>query len=141
MVSRMSAFSTDEPSASVRSSRTEPRASRPRTTCPRSVSRQDRLRSSPSAAGLAAISVADDVLFVTDAAQELTRSEVEFLRQARELWERVDRPNVMIKIPATEPGLPAITATIAEGISVNVTLIFALERYGAVIDAYLGVAH
>ena len=57
--------------------------------------------------------------------------------QAADLWKIVDRPNTLIKIPATEPGLPAITATIAEGISVNVTLIFALERYGAVIDAYL----
>ncbi len=57
--------------------------------------------------------------------------------QAVDLWKIVDRPNTLIKIPATEPGLPAITATIAEGISVNVTLIFALERYGAVIDAYI----
>ncbi len=57
--------------------------------------------------------------------------------QAADLYKIVDRPNVLIKIPATKPGLPAITATIAEGISVNVTLIFALERYRAVIDAYL----
>jgi len=57
--------------------------------------------------------------------------------QAADLWKIVDRPNTLIKIPATEPGLPAITATIAEGISVNVTLIFALDRYGDVIDAYL----
>src|SRR5918995_2019191 len=59
------------------------------------------------------------------------------IAEAADLWKIVDRPNTLIKIPATEPGLPAITATIAEGISVNVTLIFALERYGAVIDAYL----
>ncbi len=57
--------------------------------------------------------------------------------QARELWRTVDRPNAMIKIPATEPGLAAITAAIAAGISVNVTLIFSLERYRAVMDAYL----
>jgi len=57
--------------------------------------------------------------------------------QARELWADVDRPNLMVKIPATEPGLAAITAAIAEGISVNVTLIFSLERYRAVMDAYL----
>ena len=57
--------------------------------------------------------------------------------QAVELWESVDRPNVMIKIPATEAGLPAITATIAEGISVNVTLIFSVERYRQVMDAFL----
>ncbi|GAB3760666.1 transaldolase [Microlunatus parietis] len=57
--------------------------------------------------------------------------------QAKELWALVDRPNAFVKIPATEAGLPAITAAIAEGINVNVTLIFALERYRAVIDAYL----
>jgi len=57
--------------------------------------------------------------------------------QAADLWKIVDRPNVLIKIPATEPGLPAIAKSIAEGISVNVTLIFALERYRAVIDAYM----
>ena len=59
------------------------------------------------------------------------------IAQAKELAKIVDRPNVLIKIPATLAGLPAITAVIAEGISVNVTLIFSLERYGAVIDAYL----
>ncbi len=57
--------------------------------------------------------------------------------QAIELWKIVDRPNVMIKIPATLAGLPAITAVIAEGISVNVTLIFSVERHRAVMDAYL----
>ena len=55
---------------------------------------------------------------------------------AQQLWKTVDRPNVMIKIPATVEGLPAITRTLAEGISVNVTLIFSLERYAAVIDAF-----
>jgi transaldolase len=58
-------------------------------------------------------------------------------KQAIELWKIVDRPNLFIKIPATEDGLPAITATLAEGISVNVTLIFSVERHRAVIDAYL----
>lgn len=57
--------------------------------------------------------------------------------QAVELWKIVDRPNLLIKIPATLPSLPAITATIAEGISVNVTLIFSVERHRKVIDAYL----
>jgi transaldolase len=56
---------------------------------------------------------------------------------ARRLWATVDRPNVMIKIPATLEGLPAITATLAAGISVNVTLIFSIERYRAVMDAFL----
>ncbi|MGY1718838.1 transaldolase [Blastococcus sp. SYSU DS0552] len=57
--------------------------------------------------------------------------------EAAHLWWLVDRPNLYIKIPATEAGLPAITETIANGISVNVTLIFSLERYRAVMDAYL----
>ena len=51
--------------------------------------------------------------------------------------EIVDRPNLLIKIPATLAGLPAITAVLAEGISVNVTLIFSVERHRAVMDAYL----
>ena len=59
------------------------------------------------------------------------------IAQAQELFKIVDRANVLIKIPATLAGLPAITAVIAEGISVNVTLIFSLDRYRAVMDAYL----
>jgi transaldolase len=59
------------------------------------------------------------------------------IAEARALWWMVDRPNLLIKIPATLEGLPAITRCIAEGISINVTLIFALERYGQVIDAYM----
>lgn len=57
--------------------------------------------------------------------------------QARELWEAVGRPNTLIKIPATKAGLPAIAEVIGDGISVNVTLIFSLDRYSEVIDAYL----
>ncbi|WP_027020499.1 transaldolase [Corynebacterium sputi] len=57
--------------------------------------------------------------------------------QAAELWKRVGRPNAMIKIPATDEGLPAITRTLAEGISVNVTLIFSVDRYRQVVEAYL----
>ncbi|MEU2336585.1 transaldolase [Streptomyces sp. NPDC013172] len=57
--------------------------------------------------------------------------------EARQLAWLVDRPNVMIKIPATKAGLPAITAVIAQGISVNVTLIFSLDRYREVMAAYL----
>ena len=59
------------------------------------------------------------------------------LAEAKRLWARVDRPNLMIKIPATVAGLPAITAAIAAGLNVNVTLIFALDRYAQVMDAYL----
>ena len=57
--------------------------------------------------------------------------------EARALWWLVDRPNTLIKIPATMGGLPAITDATAEGISVNVTLIFGLDRYEAVMDAYM----
>ncbi|HZQ31465.1 MAG TPA: transaldolase [Mycobacterium sp.] len=57
--------------------------------------------------------------------------------QAIELWKIVDRPNLFVKIPATKAGLPAITNTLAEGISVNVTLIFSVERHREVMDAYL----
>jgi transaldolase len=57
--------------------------------------------------------------------------------QAKELRAAVDRPNVFVKIPATLEGLPAITRTLAEGISVNVTLIFSLARYDLVMDAFL----
>ncbi|MBC7590637.1 MAG: transaldolase, partial [Salinibacterium sp.] len=59
------------------------------------------------------------------------------IQQAQELWAKVDRPNAMIKIPATIEGLEAITATIGAGISVNVTLIFSLSRHREVINAYL----
>jgi transaldolase len=59
------------------------------------------------------------------------------LAEARALWWLVDRPNVMIKIPATEEGLAAIASATAEGISVNVTLIFSLERYKKVMDSYM----
>lgn len=57
--------------------------------------------------------------------------------QAIELWKIVDRPNLLIKIPATEAGIPAIASVLAEGISVNVTLIFSVERHRLVMDAYL----
>ena len=59
------------------------------------------------------------------------------VKQAKELFAKVNRENVMIKIPATKAGLAAITAVIAEGISVNVTLIFSLQRYQDVIAAYI----
>ena len=77
--------------------------------------------------GRVSIEVSPTIAFDTDATSE----------SARALSDAVDRPNVFIKIPATTEGLPAITATIARGISVNVTLIFGLERYDQVMDAYL----
>jgi transaldolase len=59
------------------------------------------------------------------------------IAEAKQLWWLVDRENLFIKIPATEAGLPAITATLAAGISVNVTLIFSLTRYDQVMEAFL----
>jgi transaldolase len=59
------------------------------------------------------------------------------IKQARELWKAVDRDNVMIKIPGTAQCLPAIKQSISDGININVTLLFGLERYEAVVNAYL----
>src|SRR5215208_1896807 len=59
------------------------------------------------------------------------------VEQALELWARIARPNAMIKVPATEAGLPAIEALTARGVNVNVTLLFSIARYEQVIDAYL----
>ena len=67
----------------------------------------------------------------------LARDTAKTIAEARALWWLVDRPNLFIKIPATREGLPAITRCLSEGISVNVTLIFSLERYGEVIDAFM----
>jgi transaldolase len=67
----------------------------------------------------------------------LAKETAKTIAEAKQLWWLVDRPNLFIKIPATEEGVPAITETLSKGISVNVTLIFSLERYGEVIDAYM----
>jgi len=72
-----------------------------------------------------------------EVAPGLARDTAKTIAEAKQLWWLVDRPNLYIKIPATAEGLPAITATLAEGISVNVTLIFSLQRYGEVIDAFM----
>jgi transaldolase/glucose-6-phosphate isomerase len=77
--------------------------------------------------GFVSLEVEPAVAFDTDAT----------LEQARELWKRVDRPNVMIKIPATDEGLPAIEDAIADGINVNVTLLFKVESYEAVAERYV----
>lgn len=60
------------------------------------------------------------------------------IAEARELWSLVNRPNAMIKVPATSEGLPAIRQLIGEGINVNITLLFGLPRYREVADAYIG---
>ena len=67
----------------------------------------------------------------------LAQDTAKTVAQAKELWAAVDRPNVFIKIPATVEGLPAISQVLAEGISVNVTLIFSLDRYRGVMNAFL----
>ncbi len=59
------------------------------------------------------------------------------IAQAKYLWETLDRPNLMVKIPATPAGIPAIRQSIAAGVNINITLIFSLERYREVMDAYL----
>ncbi len=59
------------------------------------------------------------------------------IREARRLWSTVSRPNLMVKIPATPAGVPAIEQSIADGLNINVTLIFSLKRYEEVMDAYL----
>lgn len=59
------------------------------------------------------------------------------LEEARRLWTTVDRPNVMIKVPGTEAGIPAVEQLLAEGINVNVTLLFSIEMYERVMEAYL----
>lgn len=67
----------------------------------------------------------------------LAQETAKTLSEAQRLWQWVNRPNLMIKIPATKAGLPAITEAIAAGINVNVTLIFSLERYSEVMEAYI----
>jgi transaldolase len=59
------------------------------------------------------------------------------IAQAWDLWQRLDRPNVMIKVPGTEAGLPAIEELTRRGVNINITLLFSIERYEQVIDAYL----
>ncbi|ODT97793.1 MAG: transaldolase [Pseudonocardia sp. SCN 72-86] len=67
----------------------------------------------------------------------LARDTEATVAEALDLWKAVDRPNLLVKIPATEQGLPAITRALSEGVSVNVTLIFSVERYELVMEAYL----
>jgi transaldolase len=67
----------------------------------------------------------------------LAHDTLKTIAEAKQLWWLVDRPNLFIKIPATQEGLPAITATLAQGISVNVTLIFSVKRYDQVMEAFL----
>lgn len=68
---------------------------------------------------------------------ELARETEATVNEAVRLWKKVNRPNLMVKIPATKQGLPAISQAIAAGVNVNITLIFSLQRYAQVIDAFL----
>ena len=77
--------------------------------------------------GYVSLEVDPDLAFDTD----------KTIAQAREYWGRVDRPNLMIKIPGTDEGLPAITEALYEGININVTLLFKVAQYEKVIDAFL----
>jgi transaldolase len=67
----------------------------------------------------------------------LARNTAGTIDSARHLWQVIDRPNLFVKVPATAEGVPAIRQMIAEGCNINVTLIFSLERYAEVIEAYL----
>jgi transaldolase len=77
--------------------------------------------------GFASIEVEPDLARDTDAT----------VKRARALWQRLDRPNVLVKIPATEEGIPAVEAAIGEGINVNVTLMFSVEVYERIARAYI----
>jgi transaldolase len=79
----------------------------------------------------------EDGFVSVEVAPSLARDTEGTIEAARDLHRRIATPNLYVKIPATAEGLPAITAAVAEGISVNVTLIFGIERYAEVIDAYL----
>src|SRR5918992_700097 len=77
--------------------------------------------------GFASIEVEPALAFDTDAT----------LERARQLWSRVDRPNIFVKIPATEAGIPAIEQAISEGININVTLMFSVDVYRRVARAFI----
>jgi transaldolase len=72
-----------------------------------------------------------------EVAADLAHDSEKSINGARDFWKRVNRPNVMIKIPGTREGLPAIEQAIYEGINVNITLLFAVDAYEAVAEAYL----
>jgi transaldolase len=78
-----------------------------------------------------------DGLVSLEVSPDLAHDTAGSVREAERLWAAVSRPNAMIKIPGTRAGLPAITESIAAGINVNVTLLFSVERYAEVIDAFL----
>jgi transaldolase/transaldolase/glucose-6-phosphate isomerase len=88
-------------------------------------------------AGLYRATGGADGLVSLEVSPALANDTTATIQEAERLWRAVDRPNAMIKIPGTREGLPAITHAIAAGINVNVTLLFSVERYGEVIEAFL----
>ena len=88
-------------------------------------------------AGVYEASAGGDGLVSLEVSPTLANETEATIHEAERLWHALDRPNAMIKIPGTPEGLPAITHCIAAGISVNVTLLFSVERYGEVIEAFL----
>jgi transaldolase len=78
-----------------------------------------------------------DGLVSLEVSPELAHDTGGTIAEAKRLWDAVDRPNVMIKIPGTKAGLPAIEESLAQGVSINITLLFSVERYGEVIEAFL----
>ena len=68
----------------------------------------------------------------------LAHDTAETIKEARRLWKEVERPNLMVKVPGTKEGLPAIEQLVAEGLNINITLLFGLPRYQQVAEAYLG---
>lgn len=78
-----------------------------------------------------------DGMVSLEVSPELAHDEEGTVEEGLHLWRRLDRPNVFIKVPATEQGIPAIRRLTAEGVNVNITLLFGLQRYRQVIDAYL----
>ena len=85
-----------------------------------------------------AASVGGDGFVSLEVSPRLAHDTAATIAEGRRLWQAFDRPNAMIKVPATREGLPAIRALLAEGVNVNVTLLFSVERYREVADAWLG---
>jgi transaldolase len=80
---------------------------------------------------------ADDGYVSIEVGPHLALDTAGSVEEARRLWKRCDRPNVMVKIPGTGPGIPAIRQCLAEGININITLLFSVERHREVMEAYL----
>jgi transaldolase len=79
----------------------------------------------------------DDGFISIEVSPLLAAKEKETIAEAHRLWKEIDRPNLMIKIPATDEGYPAVRRVIADGINVNITLMFSLDQYRAVAEAYI----